>query len=196
MIKAIIFDLGGVIVEDRATNFFENKKRLFTVEKWEEFSVLNSQADKGFMDKEEYLRVVDHFFGSGEGKRLLLVQKGCFSFPDEEVLALIRKLKGKYKIGLISNLYSFWVREVRKENYLNLFDSIIFSSEVGLEKPDAQVYLLSAKDLGVLPQECIFIDDKQVNVDGAIIAGMIGIRFMNIKDLVDKLADFGIIGND
>ncbi|EIF00321.1 HAD-IA family hydrolase [Saccharomonospora glauca] len=68
------------------------------------------------------------------------------------------------------------------------FDTLVFSGEVGVAKPDAAVYRLTADRLGVEVGDCVFVDDSSRNVAGAVAAGMVGIRHVSVEDTLMELA--------
>ena len=77
-----------------------------------------------------------------------------------------------------------------------LFDVIVDSSEVGLRKPDRQIYELTAQRLGVKPQSCLMVDDLIHNVAGAETTGMTGIHFHDSETALHQIKDlFGSFGN-
>jgi epoxide hydrolase-like predicted phosphatase len=57
-----------------------------------------------------------------------------------------------------------------------MFDDIVISGEVGLRKPEPEIFHLAADRIGLRPEECVFIDDLELNVDGARALGMTGIH--------------------
>ena len=57
-----------------------------------------------------------------------------------------------------------------------LFDAILLSGEVGVGKPDPRIYLLAADRLGLIPEQCVFVDDLRANVRGAVQIGMVGVH--------------------
>jgi glucose-1-phosphatase len=61
--------------------------------------------------------------------------------------------------------------ELRRYDFQNLFDHMIYSHEVGVEKPDPEIYSLTEKLLEVDPAEIVFLDDRIAAVDGARAAG-------------------------
>ena len=87
-----------------------------------------------------------------------------------EVLALAKKLKEKYTVGLLSNLSPVMrdhIREIhRTEEY---FNPEVYSCDqgVGVIKPDKEVYKIFLTKLGQKAEECLFIDDSQKNLDAA-----------------------------
>ncbi|EHR52554.1 haloacid dehalogenase superfamily protein, subfamily IA, variant 3 with third motif having DD or ED [Saccharomonospora marina XMU15] len=68
------------------------------------------------------------------------------------------------------------------------FDVMVFSGEVGLAKPDVEVYRLVARRLGLTPGECAFVDDSAGNVAGAVTAGMAGVRHVSVEQTLAELA--------
>jgi putative hydrolase of the HAD superfamily len=67
------------------------------------------------------------------------------------------------------------------------FDAVVLSGVVGYAKPDAEIYRLAARRLGLEPGECVFVDDLRRNVDGAVAAGMVGIHHSDIESTVMEL---------
>ncbi|MCL4397592.1 HAD family phosphatase [Patescibacteria group bacterium] len=179
MIKAVIFDFGGVIVPDLYTPFVAGHK--ITCE---------DKATKGLATKEELIEELDRTFGPGKGKELDAVILAEYPKADPQIIELIKSLKPKYKIGCLSNNFSFWGQAAKSQAYMSLFDTIVISADVGLAKPDPEIYLLTAKKLGVAPEECVFIDNLGSNVRGAESVGMQGITFNNAEELKKELEGF------
>ena len=71
--------------------------------------------------------------------------------------------------GLISNS---WVMDHYTDEIRDLFDVVVISAEVGLHKPEPEIYLLGAERLGVTPENCVFVDDLRENCAGAEAVGM------------------------
>ena len=61
------------------------------------------------------------------------------------------------------------------------------SGEVGLAKPDPEIYLLTAKKLNLEPAECVFVDDLAINVRGAAEAGMVGVHHRSTRSTLEEL---------
>ncbi|MEO7819112.1 MAG: HAD family phosphatase, partial [Actinomycetota bacterium] len=62
-----------------------------------------------------------------------------------------------------------------RESLAEMFDEVMLSHELGMRKPQPQIFLHAAELLGIDPADCVFVDDVQVNVDGAQAVGMKGI---------------------
>jgi putative hydrolase of the HAD superfamily len=97
---------------------------------------------------------------------------------DEDLLSLIRRLRGRCKVGLLSNATSD-LRPVlaARGGILETFDDLVISSEVGLIKPDERIYRLAVQRLGVPPEAALMVDDLQQNLLGAQRAGLQGLLY-------------------
>jgi epoxide hydrolase-like predicted phosphatase len=95
---------------------------------------------------------------------------------DTRMLNAVRKARESgLKTALLSN--SWGNRESYAfEHFDALFDAVVISGEVGMRKPDPGIYALAAREVGVPPQQCVFVDDIAANVRGAVDAGMVGVH--------------------
>jgi HAD superfamily hydrolase (TIGR01509 family) len=74
-----------------------------------------------------------------------------------------------------------------------VFDDVLLSGDVGFGKPDARIYLLAAERLGLVPEECAFVDDMAINVRGAVRVGMVGVHHQHVAaTLAELTALFGV----
>jgi HAD superfamily hydrolase (TIGR01509 family) len=69
----------------------------------------------------------------------------------------------------------------------DLFDAVVLSGAVGVAKPNSEIYLLTARRLGLEPGQCVFVDDLRRNVAGAVAAGMVGVHHQDIASTVTEL---------
>jgi putative hydrolase of the HAD superfamily len=95
------------------------------------------------------------------------------------------------RTGLISNS---WGSTVYEPDTLELFDAIVISGEVGLHKPQPEIYLLACERLGVEPADAIFVDDLRENIAGAEAVGMTGVLHRDPTETVSRLEDLLGIG--
>ncbi|TCC01975.1 HAD family hydrolase [Kribbella soli] len=87
--------------------------------------------------------------------------------------ALVRRVNEHgIRTALLSNS---WGNTYPRDTWDGMFDDIVISGEVGLRKPEPEIFQLAAERLGLEPAECVFIDDLQLNVDGAHAVGMTAI---------------------
>lgn len=92
-----------------------------------------------------------------------------------------------YKLYGLTNWCSKVHEVMKKFDILTLLDDRIISSEEHLLKPDVAIYKRLCEKFNIKPEECVFTDDKAVNVVGAISAGMHGIVFQNAKQYKREL---------
>jgi putative hydrolase of the HAD superfamily len=114
--------------------------------------------------------------------------------PIEANLRLVRELRGAFKLGILSNADNSLRERLKTDGIHDLFDDIVCSAEVGMAKPEAAIFVLSAERLGLDPGECVFVDDLDTNVEAARQVGMLGLIFRVDKgdDLRAQLAGLGV----
>jgi putative hydrolase of the HAD superfamily len=69
----------------------------------------------------------------------------------------------------------------------HIFDLIVDSSEVGMRKPEPEIYLLTCEKLGVKPERAAFVDDIPTNIEGASAVGLHAIQFTKTEEVIDQL---------
>jgi FMN phosphatase YigB (HAD superfamily) len=107
---------------------------------------------------------------------------------DRELLAYIRKLKASYKTGLLSNIGRGELPRLLAPDELKLFDAAVASGDAGYAKPEAEAYELVAERLAVRLDECVFTDDRQDYCDGARAVGMQAILYQQFAQFKRQLA--------
>ncbi|MBU4124149.1 MAG: HAD-IA family hydrolase, partial [Nanoarchaeota archaeon] len=109
---------------------------------------------------------------------------------NHDILNLIKKLKKKYKIVMLSNQIEDWLEEVIDKNKLkDIFDIIITSYDTKLAKPDIEIFKETIRIINTNPEECVFVDDQEANIKSAETLGIKGILFINQSDLEKKLEE-------
>jgi HAD superfamily hydrolase (TIGR01509 family) len=186
MIKAVIFDCFGVLAHDGwlpfRDKFFSNDR-----EKFNEATDLNKRSNAGFIDYDDFLYQVGDLIGMTSQQ----VRSEIEDNPtDASLISYIReKLKSNYKIGLLSNASDYHLDDIFTSEQIALFDEIVLSYQVGAVKPDPIMYQTIANRLGVLVEECIFIDDQQRHVEGANTVGMKGVHFVDTPTTIIKIEE-------
>jgi putative hydrolase of the HAD superfamily len=89
------------------------------------------------------------------------------------------------RTGLLSN--SWGGRDYPIEELKEIFDDVLISGQVGLRKPDPEIYLLAADRIGARAEDCVFVDDFNVNVEGAEAVGMLGILHADARTTIAKI---------
>ena len=92
---------------------------------------------------------------------------------------------GGVKTGLISNSWGLGIYDRLAST--DLFDATVISGEVGLHKPQPEIYLLACERLGVEPAEAVFVDDLRENCAGAEAVGMTALLHRDPAETVAQL---------
>ena len=104
------------------------------------------------------------------------------------MVARARRLRDEgYRVGLLTNNVKEYGDAWRATIPMEIFDDVVDSSEVGLRKPDPQIFQMAAERLGTNPTKCVFLDDVASNVEGARAVGMTGIVVENPWVAIDEL---------
>jgi putative hydrolase of the HAD superfamily len=92
-----------------------------------------------------------------------------------------------FSTALLSN--SWGCDEYPRADFPGLFDTVVLSGEVGMRKPEKEIFLHAAQTLGVPPEECVFIDDMAANVAAARACGMTGVLHTETASTARALQD-------
>lgn len=192
-IKAVIFDLGGVLVTTVDRHPQQKwEARLGLREGELPFRVLETPesalaVEGKITEVDAWAYVASNFALTASELREFRQDYYAGDQLDPELTRFFCGLRPTYKTAILTNAWP-GARHVfhRKFALGILTDQVIYSAEEGLSKPDLRIYRLCAKRLRVNICESVFIDDKPENVDAAHRAGMQGILF---KDTVKTLAE-------
>jgi len=185
MVKNIIFDFGQVMVR------FERK---YMVEQFvtdpEDSALLQKvvfdrfywdKLDAGTVEDEEVLnliceRIPERLYASARN----IYYNWIYNIPDiPGMTELINFLKEKFgvKIYLLSNISKYFAAHIGEIACLRDFDGCILSSTCGFTKPHRDIYEHICSKFSLIPEECIFIDDRADNIKGAESYGINGYVF-------------------
>jgi putative hydrolase of the HAD superfamily len=112
--------------------------------------------------------------------------------PDRAMVAAVRAARARgVPVGLVSNSWGGTYGEggSARADFDRMFDAVVISGEVGLRKPEPGIYRLAASRIGVPPQDCVFVDDVRVNVEGAAAVGMIGVLHRTAAETIPELEE-------
>jgi epoxide hydrolase-like predicted phosphatase len=113
--------------------------------------------------------------------------------PEPAMLEAVAAARaGGVKTGLISNSWGLGIYD--RLDSTEIFDATVISGEVGLHKPQPEIYLLACERLGVEPAEAVFVDDLRENCAGAEAVGMSALLHRDPADTVAKLEELLGIG--
>jgi len=196
MIQAVVFDFGGVFSKgDRARARLADFDallgwptgtmlyRLFSGEAWE-------LASTGKISPEEHWART-----AGDVESRLPADFGRFKGDpfylediDQEVVTLAVRLRERCRLALCSNALPGLADHLEAmPEFRALFEEIVISALVGLRKPDAQIFELTARKLGLPISDCLLVDDKERNALAAEAAGMSAVVFRSAEQLEASL---------
>lgn len=181
MVQAIFFDCFGVLTADRWKEFVTTLPEA----QHEPASELNRAYGRAQLSKAEFVRAIEELTGKQPDDIDQLLDNEMTK--NTELLELIGTLKPKYKIGLLSNVGSNWIRErFLTPDEQKLFDDFTFSYEVGMAKPDPRVFEVAAERLGVTPEASVLVDDVEYYGD---IARAVGMQFVLYQNFTQAKAE-------
>jgi epoxide hydrolase-like predicted phosphatase len=189
MIKAVLFDFFGVISSEVSPFWFQKHFSPDEAARLKEEYM--TPADRGDLSEDEVFDTLSRL--SGEKSDDIRRDFASRLVINGDTVRLIESLKGRYKTVLVSNAMRDYLRRILKENDLErLFDSIVISGEEGIIKPGREIFELALERAGVLPEEAVFIDDNEGNIEGAKSAGIAGILFKDPKGARVALSELGV----
>lgn len=196
MIKAIIFDLGGVCL----SNCFDYYTRKKIAEKFGlPFTKMNKLYKRYEAEINTGRKEMDHFLDElkniGLQANIHQVKQyiDSLSEKDMEVLGLVEKLRNDYMLATLANeSKEFDISRRIRFNLDSYFDYLFSSWEIGCQKPDKRAYTYALEKLRLSPAEALFIDNKEVNVNAALEMGINAILFKDIDVLLRELCQFNI----
>jgi len=109
--------------------------------------------------------------------------------PNEPMIELMRELKaGGLKMAMLTNNVREWEPLWRSMMPVDeIFEEVVDSAFVGCRKPEGRIYRLTLERVGLAPEACLFIDDLEVNCEGAEKAGMKAVRFRDNEQAIAEI---------
>ncbi|MBQ9766547.1 MAG: HAD family phosphatase [Lachnospiraceae bacterium] len=167
--KAIVLDMYGVIVKQTGDDFVPYVQQTFPNLTPEDIYTPWFQADVGEMTS---LAVWEALGFQGDVEKIEKEYLDTIELQ-EGILAFLDAVKGKYKLAIISNDSSRWSQYLREKFDLNkYFDVISISGDLKMQKPEEEIFRLTVEKLGVKAGDCVYIDDREGNLEAAKKVGM------------------------
>jgi putative hydrolase of the HAD superfamily len=185
IIKNVILDLGGVLVNIDPESTYTAFKRIFLPEvmeqfNWEELPEIVNEMETGKISNDEFKSRMLELCKSGVTPSEM-IDAWCamiHDFPAKRV-GMVKKLAENFNVYLLSNTNSYHIKFFEKEfkyryhaNLHDLFTKVYYSSVIGFRKPNAEAFQFVLNDANLLASETVMIDDRQDNCDAAIALGM------------------------
>ena len=185
MINTIIFDFGDIFINLDKQATLDGLQKI-GLAKWnDDLNQLNLQFEKGLISEENFLLGVQKHIPNASIEDILCAWNAILlDFPLHR-LEFLQKLSKKYRLFLLSNTDSIHIDTFEQENgasfysdFYQCFEKVYFSFEIGMRKPNPEIYnyVLNKHDLSA--KRTLFIDDKKENTDAA---QSIGIQVWNLQ---------------
>ena len=200
MIEVIFFDLGNVIlpfnhyqIAEKLSPFvqkkdFQDPRKIFSYIFDLKTGAINP-FDAGELSPKEFFQSLKESLQLSISFEAFVPIWNEIFVEDREVSEIIRSLKGKWRLGLLSNtdpLHFNYI--VLTFPVLSALEKWILSYEVGFKKPDARIFQRAMEWASVEPEKILFIDDTKGHVEAAISLGRQGIHFISADQLREKLS--------
>ena len=202
MIQAVFFDFGGVV----ATVDHEHMRRLegefglperalwrsmYETPEWRELRVGQGSEEAWVL---AIRRSLDEAAGRPVADQVSERWVECWRGLDEGIMGLMEALRGRYRVGMISNATLTLEDELRDHHGIDgVFEVIVNSARIGVAKPDPRIYHHAANALNVQPGACVHIDDLPHNIEGARQAGFGAVHYDgDLAALKVRLRELGV----
>jgi putative hydrolase of the HAD superfamily len=198
-LRAVFFDLGGVVVRTEYQAPREHLAERLNLT-YEELSTIVFEAETARQASIGQVSVDAHWLAVTRKLRLPASEAKAIrdeffagDVIDRDLLDFIRSLRPRCKTGIISNAWGDLREYIVRNRLDDAFDALIISAEIGMIKPQTEVYDLALKQFQVKAEEAAFIDDMPANITAANALGLHGILFRNpaqvkadLKALLDQ----------
>jgi epoxide hydrolase-like predicted phosphatase len=201
-VQAVVFDIGGVLELPTDTDLDGRWERRLGLAPGEFLarlrgSGLGGAANLGRISETEFGQRLGGLYGLDErttGELLEDLWDWYVGELNTEMTDYFQRLRPRYRTAILSNAAAGGRREEQaRYGFDAMADVLVYSYEVGIEKPDRRIYRLTCERLGVAPSEAVMVDDLEANVVAAREVGMRAVRFQStaqaIGDLRACLAD-------
>jgi putative hydrolase of the HAD superfamily len=192
MIRAVIFDWGGVLIDDPAPGliaYFAKALGVTGEALVNAYIKFVQEFQKGTMSERSLWEGLCAALGVRRPYNPTLWQDAVryVYSPKEEMFSFVVHLKDAgYKIGVLSNMEMAMMDYFYEQGY-DMFDVTIFSCAEGARKPEQWIYKIALDRLQVTPRETVFIDDKEENIAAAVELGIHGILFTSPGQVIKEL---------
>jgi putative hydrolase of the HAD superfamily len=202
-IEAIITDFGGVLTSPLLGSFVSATQASgISLEELGQAMVAVSERDgrnpleeleTGRMSESAFFARLSDQISEARGSRVELDGFGELWFrdlePNETLIAYMRELRERgYKLAICTNNVREWEARWRAMVPIDdIFDVVVDSAFVGTRKPEPQIYEMTLERLGAKPEATLFIDDAEVNCEGARELGMTAVHFRRTEQAIEEI---------
>ena len=184
-ISTVIFDMGDVLVSANIQDYLMTDPEIPNeiIDELLKIWFIDKDEVDDTMDLDTYREIINKRMGTEFSKyipKLFRYNTECVTAFDYTI-PMIQDLKDKgYKVYYLSN-WSAWTHDLLQEagkfDFLKLMDGGVFSYDAGYMKPDEEIYKILLNKYKINPEEAIFFDDKEENIEAANKLGIHGVHF-------------------
>ena len=190
-VKAIIFDLGAVILNINYQNTIDEFKKLGVKNPNSFYSKkkqthLFNQIETGKISQKEFLLQLQKETSDASIQQVKNAWNAMLLDLPEERIKLLKSLNQNYAIFLLSNTNALHICEFKKKlgdneytEFYNLFDKVYYSHKIGFRKPQAEAFTIILNQNKLSAHEVLFIDDSPQHIEGA---KKLGIQADHLQD--------------
>lgn len=195
MIDTIIFDFGDIFINLDKQATIDGLQRLGLTSWNEDLDQLNISFEKGEISRDNFLLGIQKHIPNASIEEILVAWNAVLlDFPLYR-LEFLQLLSQKYRLFLLSNTDSIHINHFEQREgasfygaFYQCFEKVYFSYEMGMRKPDTEIYTTLIRQHELLPKHTLFVDDKKDNTDAA---KALGINVWNLQvgqeDVVELL---------
>ncbi len=183
MIKALIFDCFGVFYTDPVFEYMRRPSTSLSVAN--ALHGLDKQAAEGKLDKTGFIRKSAALLNITEAA----AEKQFFQprSHNRELVDFVVNARKKYKTALLSNIGGDMMDGFfSPEDYRKLFDVVVLSGDVGMTKPDPEIFRLTCRKLGIPLEHTVMVDDMPETIRAVKRLGMQGIRYKEFAQFIQE----------
>jgi epoxide hydrolase-like predicted phosphatase len=196
-IKSVIFDWGGVLIDDPAPGLMQYCAKALKVSKEnyiKAHSKFEADFQKGLISEDTFWEQICSELNVPKPNIPSLwaeaFEAACI--PRNDMFSMAASLQEKgFKTAVLSNTELPAMQLFHRQQY-DMFDVLVFSCLEGAEKPEREIYEITLKKLGSQPEQSVFIDDKPEYINGAKEVGIKTILFQSIDQAENELARLGV----
>lgn len=185
MYEVILFDFFGVFCASIASSWLKQTVPGYEA-KLTAFQALCTQSDLGKLSRGDFNKAVSKLTGipAPEVARGIEARVAI----NTALVDYTEQLKASgLRIACLSNGSHEWTLQIIREHGLeHIFEAVILSSDLGLVKPDPEIYLQALQRLGVQPSQALFVDDRKTNVDAAEALGIRSLVFTDTPAFIEE----------
>ena len=185
MINAIIFDFGDVFINLNKETSIEEFKKLGLDGPNEDLIAQNDLFEKGKITELEFINSFSTYIPNASIEEIVKAWNSIIGDFPLERLEFLQMLSSRYRLFLLTNTDSIHISRFEHNvgmsfysDFYRCFEKVYYSYEMGMRKPDTEIFttILSKHDLS--PKRTLFVDDKKDNTDAA---ESLGLHVWNLK---------------